>query len=114
VRDRFVAPGLAAAAFAATLRIIAWQRHLPTEPPQVVLNVPASAQTRTLAASAAPVAAAAAASSIEDSPQPPPAVESDDADTGLQPQLPDSAALPSYEEDQAAVDADAMRNARSR
>jgi hypothetical protein len=120
---RFVTSGLAVAAFALTLGIAAW--HDPWQHPldRQLVTVPVPSATRLQAPRSPPSTPAAApevASAVEQPEEDPgapgnPSEPADDIDAAApQPTPPDPAALPSYEEDQAARNADARSSARSR
>lgn len=122
---KFVAPGLAVAAFAVTVGAILLQDHWHSPPPSQPFAPPLSAAVRSgVMVSAAPLSSQSPAlepvSETALPPQDVPAQQGtsdadDEADVAApQPTLPDSASLPSYEEDQAARNADALQSARSR
>jgi hypothetical protein len=113
MQGRLLAASLAVIAFAATLAVTRWQFHAQSQPqPQ------SQSQSQSLHI---PVAAVRSRAVPQVVPHPvirkqndAPAADPDDEDVAPQPPLPDSAALPSYEEDQAARNADALRSQRSR
>ena len=115
MRDRFLVPGLAVVGFAATLALTGWPHlepvrwHQPAPLPQVAPPAVKGQATRPVPT---PVAEPASVSPQPEAP--PPGTDADSEAAAPQPTLPDSAALPSFEEDQAARNADALRNARSR
>lgn len=120
---RFITSGLAAAAFALTLGIAAWhgQWQHALDPPVVTVRVALAAHLAVLrSAPAMPVAAPEVAPAVAQpgevlQPQADPVEPADDSEVAApQPTPPDPTALPSYEEDQAARNADARSSARSR
>ncbi len=120
---RFITSGLAVAAFALTLGIAAWHdpRQHPLDPQAVTGPVlPATPWPVPRSPPSRPAVAPEVASAGEQPQEGPgaprnPDEQADDIDAAApQPTPPDSAALPSYEEDQAARSADARSSARSR
>ena len=115
MRDRLLVPGLALVGFAVTLAVTGWPHlgrfqwrgpALPTPVAPPATPVQAVRPTPALPAAPAPI--------IPAQQVPAQAGEADSAAEAPQPPLPDSSALPSYEADQAARNADALRSARSR
>jgi hypothetical protein len=99
MRARFLLPGIALAAFAATLTLTAWPDH-------ELAQWQAAALPRRVVLPAEP-----ANSTLQDSA----AQARDDASSeARQTLLPDPSSLPSYESDQAARNANPLRSARTR
>jgi hypothetical protein len=101
MRARFLLSGIAVAAFAATLAALA---------PQVTsraVQTPAATSTAPIVA----VPVAAAASRLQDAPA---QARDETSIEDAQPPAPDPSALPSYESDQAARNANPLRSARTR
>jgi hypothetical protein len=116
VRDRFIASGIGIAAFTVTLVVIALQSQHPADRQHGIVPVTALTQPPVFTATPVarqtlpPIAAPAAEIPAQGLP-----AQADEADTTApQPTLPDPAALPSYEQDQAAHSAEALRSARAR
>ncbi|HTC54274.1 MAG TPA: hypothetical protein VK700_20225 [Steroidobacteraceae bacterium] len=109
MQGRLLAASLAVIAFAATLAVTRWQFHAQSQPqPQSQsLHIPVAAVRSRAVPQVVPHPVIRKQNDA-------PAADPDDEDVAPQPPLPDSAALPSYEEDQAARNADALRSQRSR
>jgi hypothetical protein len=98
MRARFLLPGIAVAAFAATLALTGWSHH-------------GSTQGATSTAPTVAVPPVAAPGPVPDGP----AQARDEASIEAAPlPAPDPSALPSYESDQAARTANPLRSARTR
>jgi hypothetical protein len=105
MQGRLLAASLAVIAFAATLAVTRWQFHAQSQPQS--LHIPVAAVRSRAVPQVVPHPVIRKQNDA-------PAADPDDEDVAPQPPLPDSAALPSYEEDQAARNADALRSQRSR
>ena len=107
MRRRLLCAGFALVGFAVTLAVTAWPHRgsaaRQPPPPRAPIQAWAEASRVTLPAPVSHVQQAAADDTDNDA----------EAKAPLPP-LPDPSALPSYEEDQAARNADALRSARSR
>ena len=120
MRGRFILPGIALAAFAATMLIVGWPAHLfpATHTPAVATaQVAPVAPVQSSSLPPAPSDAAAAAQRPIEAATPPPSAPPETSDVenqAAQPPLPDASALPSYSRDQEARNAEALRSARTR
>ncbi len=117
--SRFIAPGLAVAAFAVTVGVVAWQGHgyrAPDPRSDVVLvpQRPPAVQTQSLSVAAPLPATTAVAATPAPQLQESLATPDNAAATAAQPTLPETDALPSYQEDQAARTSAAVRSSRVR
>ena len=118
MRDRLLVPGLAVAGFTVTMAVTGWphlgplQWHRPPLPPQAAPSAPPSTRVQAVSPAASPMAAPAPVVLGQSG-----GAQVSDADAAAeapQPPSPDSSALPTYEADQAARNAAALRSARSR
>lgn len=112
MRERLIAPGVAAAAFAVTLTVALWQRRPPAPAPAPPVS--ASARLQIATPPFAPPALVDHGQSVSTAKEILSSTAAADEDAAPQPAVPDSARLPSYQEDQAARDGEALRSARSR
>jgi hypothetical protein len=103
---RFITPGLAAVAFAVTIGAMAWhdERLRAPGPPRL--------GSRDVPPRPAPIPSFIPAP-VSPSRNAPTQID-DGASAAVQPTAPNPSALPSYQQDQAARDADALHSARSR
>jgi hypothetical protein len=106
MRARLFLPGIVVVAFAATLAVIGWPDRGPTHRDDMQLQTQVSAS---VAPTPTPTPTSVPESTvIVAAPDAAPAVEAS------QPPLPEPSALPSYRDDQADRNRDAVRSARTR
>jgi hypothetical protein len=117
MRAGLLLPGIALAAFAATLGVLGWpphdSGHEAGSATQVPIAAPAAAAPVAIPGTPAVAATAPTRARRVMAPSAPAAPAAAAVET-LQPALPDPAALPSYENDQRARSDDALRSPRTR
>jgi hypothetical protein len=115
MRAKFLLPGIALAAFVATVFFSEWSEHRSGQEPLAPTIAPTPAATVTVPSATVPatvtVTAPVPAAPVAEVPTPAPEAAAVEA---AQPPLPDPSALPSYSDNQAARERDSVRSARTR